>query len=364
MNFKIKTGLISVGIKLFNLLKRISLKWKLIVTVTIVVICLTGGYGYEIYRKIFQPNVKKTGMLYIPTGSQFKEVVELLKKGEFVTNFTSFEWVAEKKNYTNRIKPGAYRIKAGWNNSQLTNLLRSGDQEPVKLTFNNIRLREELAGRLSHYLESDSSAFLTAFNNEKLIAGLGFTNASFPMLFIPNTYSFFWNTSPQQFMERMKHEYDNFWNEARKKKAEMLGLTPLQVVTIASIVQEETNKNDEKKRMAGVYINRLKRGWLLQADPTVKFALKDFSLRRILTEYLTVDSPYNTYKYAGLPPGPINFTESTNIDAVLDAENHNFMYFCAKEDFSGFHNFAQSLPEHLRNASKYQNALNKSKIWK
>jgi UPF0755 protein len=162
----------------------------------------------------------------------------------------------------------------------------------------------------------------------------------------------------------MKREYDQFWNEARKKKAADLGLSPLQVVTIASILQEETNKNDEKSRMAGVYINRVKKGWLLQADPTIKYALGNFQIKRILTADLLVDSPYNTYKYAGLPPGPINFPDIASVDAVLNAEHHNYMYFCAKEDFSGYHNFAVTLAEHSRNAARYQRELNKSKIWR
>ena len=320
--------------------------------------------GNQLYMKVYDPNVKKTGILFIPTGADIQNVTFLLNKGDYLKDSSSFMWVAARKSYSNQVHPGAYKIKKGWGNNQLVNLLRSGDQTPIKVTFNNIRLREELAGKLAHYLESDSLAFLTAFNNEKITEGLGLTKESFPIFIIPNTYEFYWNTSPLKFMERMKREYELFWNESRKKKAALLGLTPLQIVTIASIVQEETNKNDEKMRMAGVYINRLKRGWLLQADPTVKFALRNFGLKRILTEFLSVDSPYNTYKYAGLPPGPINFPDSVTVDAVLNAESHNFMYFCAKEDFSGYHNFAQSLAEHLRNAARYQNALNKIKIWK
>ena len=162
----------------------------------------------------------------------------------------------------------------------------------------------------------------------------------------------------------MKSEYDHFWNDERKKKAADLELTPLQVVTIASILQEETNKNDEKSRMAGVYINRVKKGWLLQADPTIKYAMGNFQIKRVLKEYLSVESPYNTYKNAGLPPGPINFPDIVSVDAVLNAEHNNYMYFCAKEDFSGYHNFALTLAEHNRNAARYQNALNKSEIWR
>lgn len=323
-----------------------------------------GVWGYRLYNDVFQENVKKTGMLYIPTGSVFQQVVDSLNHGDYLKNRSSFQWVASRKKYTEKVQPGAYMIKSGWSNNQLINLLRAGIQTPVKVTFNNIRFREDLAARLAHYLEPDSIAFLSALNNDKIASGYGFTCETFPMLIIPNTYEFYWDTSPVKFIKRMKWEYDHFWNETRKKKAADLELTPLQIVTIASILQEETNKNDEKSRMAGVYINRVKRGWLLQADPTIKYAMGNFQIKRVLTEYLSVDSPYNTYKYAGLPPGPINFPDIASVDAVLNAEHHNYMYFCAKEDFSGYHNFAQSLAEHNRNAARYQNALNYSMIWK
>jgi len=321
-------------------------------------------YGYSVYSKVFDSNVKKSGLLYIPTGSGFQQVVDSLRSGGFLKNHSSFEWVSSKKKYQQKVLPGAYTIKSGWSNNELLNLLRSGNQTPVRVTFNNIRFREELAARLAHYLEPDSAAFLTVLNNDKIASGFGLTRETFPMLIIPNTYQLYWNTTPSKFIERMKWEYDRFWNESRKKKAAELSLSPLQVVTIASIIQEETNKNEEKPRMAGVYINRVKRGWLLQADPTVKYALGNFLIKRVLTEYLSINSPYNTYKYAGLPPGPINFPDTSTVDAVLNAETHNYMYFCAKEDFSGYHNFAQSLAEHNRNAIRYQNALNNNKIWK
>jgi UPF0755 protein len=323
-----------------------------------------GIWGYRIYNDIFQENVKKTGVLYIPTGSVFQQVVDSLNRSGFLKNSTSFQWVAARKHYSNMILPGAYLIKSGWNNNQLINLLRSGTQIPINVTFNNIRFREELAARLAHYLEPDSAAFSSVLNNDKLASDFGFTRESFPAMFIPNTYEIYWNTSPVKFIERMKLEYDRFWNSKRKKRAEELGLSPLQLVTIASIIQEETNKNDEKSRLAGVYINRIKRGWPLQACPTIKYAMGNFQIKRVLTEYLSIDSPYNTYKYSGLPPGPINFPDTVTIDAVLNAENHNYMYFCAKEDFSGYHNFSLSLEEHNRNAARYQNALNNSKIWK
>jgi len=337
-------------------------KW-LVVAVFIAVIT-AGFWGYRIYNDVYQSNVKKTGMLYIPTGSGFQQVVDSLVNGGYLIKLSSFHWVTARKNYPEKIQAGAYLVKKGWSNNTLINLLRSGVQTPVKVTFNNIRFREELAARLAHYLEPDSAAFLSTLNNDKIASGFGFTRESFPMLIIPNTYEIYWNTSPEKFIERMKWEYDRFWSEARKKKAADLELTPLQVVTIASILQEETNMKDEKSRMAGVYINRIKQGWLLQADPTIKYAMGNFLIKRVLTEYLSIDSPYNTYKYAGLPPGPINFPDTATVDAVLNAEHHNFMYFCAKEDFSGYHNFAQSLAEHNRNAARYQNALDSNKIWK
>ncbi len=321
-------------------------------------------WGYRIYNDVFNGNVKKTGMLYIPSGAGFQQVVDSIRHHDFMKNISTFQWVAGHKNYPGNIKSGAYMIKEGWSNDKVIDLLRSGMQTPVRVTFNNIRFREDLAARLAYYLEPDSSAFSIALNDDKIASDLGFTHESFPMLIIPNTYEMYWNTSPVKFIERMKWEYDHFWNESRKKKAADLELTPLQIVTIASILQEETNKNDEKSRMAGVYINRVKKGWLLQADPTIKYAMGNFQIKRVLKEYLSVDSPYNTYKNAGLPPGPINFPDVASVEAVLNAEHHSYMYFCAKEDFSGYHNFAQSLAEHNRNAARYQNALNKSGIMK
>jgi UPF0755 protein len=347
-----------------NSLKYFSKARSLIVVGICIVGVIAGVWGYRLYNDIFQENVKKTGMLYIPTGAVFQQVIDSLNRGGFLTNISSFQLAAAKKKFPERIQSGAYMIKSGWDNNQLINLLHSGIQTPVKVTFNNIRFREELASRLAHYLEPDSAAFVSALNNDKMASDLGFSHETFPMLIIPNTYEFYWNTSPAKFIQRMKWEYDHFWNDARKKKAADLALTPLQIVTIASILQEETNKNDEKSRMAGVYINRVKQGWLLQADPTIKYAMGNFQIKRVLKEYLSVESPYNTYKYAGLPPGPINFPDIASVDAVLNAEHHDYMYFCAKEDFSGYHNFAKSLAEHNRNAAKYQNELNKSNIWK
>jgi len=353
-----------MSLKISNSLMAFPKAGKWLLVGVCIVVATAGVWGYHFYNTVFQGNVKNEGMLYIPTGSGFQQVVDSLKRRDFLKDLPSFQWVAARKNYPEMIHPGAYMIKKGWNNNKLIKILVDGVQTSIKVTFNNIRFREELAARLAYYLEPDSVAFFSALNNDKIASDIGFIHESFPMIIIPNTYEVYWNTSPEKFIERMKREFDQFWNEPRKKKAADLGLSPLQIVTIASIVQEETNKNDEKPRIAGVYINRLKKGWPLQADPTIKYALGNFQIKRVLTEYLSVDSPYNTYKNTGLPPGPINFPDIASVDAVLNAEHHNYMYFCAKEDFSGYHNFAESLNEHNLNAAKYQNALNNNKIWR
>jgi UPF0755 protein len=353
-----------MSLKINNKLMAFLKKGKWLLVDAGIVVIATLICCFNIYNALYKSNIKKSGVIYIATGSGFQQLVDTLNRNGYIDDIKTFKWVSSLKKYDQRVQPGAYTLKSGWCNNQLINLLRAGIQTPVKVTFNNIRFREELAGRLARFLEPDSAAFLKTLNSDKTANDLGLTCESFPVIIIPNTYEIYWNTTPQEFVGRMKREFDQFWNEARKKKASELSLTQLEIVTIASIIQEETNKNDEKSRMAGVYINRLKRGWLLQADPTVKYALGNFLIKRVLTEYLSVNSPYNTYKYAGLPPGPINFPSISSIDAVLNAERHNFMYFCAKEDFSGFHNFALSLSEHSRNAARYQSALNKNKIWK
>jgi UPF0755 protein len=241
-------------------------------------------------------------------------------------------------------------------------MLKGGLQTPLNVTFNNVRTKEDLAGKVGKYLQTDSVSILQLFADTAQIKKYGFTPETFSSMFIPNTYEFFWTTTATEFADRMKKEYDRFWNDERKKKAEEIKLTPVEVITLASIVQAETAKNDELKTIAGLYINRLNRGMFLQADPTVKFAVGDFSLKRILNSHLEIDSPYNTYKNLGLPPGPINFPETSAIDAVLNFEKNKYYYMCAKEDFSGYHNFAATLAEHNRNAAKYRAALDRNKI--
>lgn len=325
---------------------------------------ISGFRAFEVFGFIFTPNVVKDTIVCIPSGSNFKDVEEIIKNQDILNKEKAFSWVAKKKKYKKNVKPGRYEIKKGWNTNQLVNVLRIGDQKPVKVTFNNVRYFDQLAGKVSSYFEIDSLAFLNELQNVDYQSKYGFTEETFSAMFIPNTYEFFWTAKPTDFVSKINAEYLKFWNEDRQAKATKLGLSQIDVSILASIVQEETIKADEKAKVAGLYLNRLKRGMLLQADPTIKYAINDFSVRRVTNDMLATDSPYNTYKYAGLPPGPINFPEISSIDAVLNAENHNYLYMCAKEDFSGYHNFARNISQHNINAAKYRRELNKNKIWR
>jgi UPF0755 protein len=346
--------------------KRIPFWVKVIISFFVILIISGGIAAYKLYHAIYEPNVflgdRRTKHIYLPTGSNFTDVKATLYENGMIINRNTFEWLAEKKNYKNNIKPGRYLIREDMGNNELINLLRSGEQDPVNLTFNNIRLKEQLAGVISRQIEADSASIIRLLNDPEMLRKYDLTPETSKLLFIPNTYEFFWNTSAEQLLERMQREYNTFWNEDRKAKAEKLNLTPTEVSTLASIVQLETIKPDEYRRVAGVYLNRLKRSMPLQADPTVIFATGDFSIRRVLNRHLAIDSPYNTYKYAGLPPGPIALPEARVIDGVLNYENHDYLYFCARDDFSGYHAFARTYSQHLANARRYQNALNQRRI--
>jgi UPF0755 protein len=341
--------------------------WLKVVISIISILIITGGIAaYRLYHAIYEPNIflgeRKTTHIYIPTGSNFNDVKAILYKNGMIVNTNTFEWLAEKKNYRNHIHPGRYLIREDMGNNELINLLRSGNQDPVRLTFNNIRLKEELAGNIARQIEADSLSIIKLLNDPAILKKYELTPETAKLLFIPNTYEFFWNTSAEQLLERMHREYNNFWNEERIRKAQAINLTPLQVGTLASIVQAETSRPDEYSKVAGVYINRLKRNMPLQADPTVIYAVGDFSIRRVLNRHLEIDSPYNTYKYAGLPPGPIRLPDARVLDGVLNYQNHEYLYFCARDDFSGYHAFARTYSQHLANARRYQNALNQRRI--
>jgi UPF0755 protein len=247
-------------------------------------------------------------------------------------------------------------------NNDIINMLRGGLQSPIRVTFNNIRDVDMLAGRIASQIEADSISISNLLHDNQYINQLGFNSYTIPALFLPDTYEFYWSTDAEGFVVRMFQEYNKFWTNERIQQAQAKGLTPIQVSTLASIVNKETNMSNEMPRVAGVYLNRLKSNWLLQADPTLVFAWNDFTIKRVLDRHKEIESPYNTYKYAGLPPGPICIPSIAAIKAVLNAEDHHYYYFCAKEDFSGYHNFAKTLAEHNRNAAKHQQALNQRGI--
>jgi len=307
--------------------------------------------------------LSETVYIYIDEQKNYEEVVSQLQEKAGLPSEKIFRLLAEWMNYPNKVKTGRYAINDGMTMPDVLRLLRSGNQTPVNLTFNNIRTAENLAGRISQQLMMDSISLLSALNDSTIAEKYGFNKYSFIAMFIPNTYEVYWDTSVENLLDRMKSEYEVFWNETRRNKATKMGLTPLEVSTLASIVEEETTYADEYPIVAGLYINRIKKGMRLEADPTVKFAVGDFSLRRILYKHLEVDSPYNTYKYRGLPPGPIRVPSIRAIDGTLSAQRHNYLYMCAKDDLSGRHNFAATHAEHVRNAMRYQRALNARGIY-
>jgi UPF0755 protein len=324
------------------------------------------GWGFHYYQNFFQPNIttgdQPSAYLYIHTGAGFPAVKNILSDHHYIRDMKSFEWVAHKKKYDVKVRPGRYKISDGMNNNELVNLLRSGNQEPVRMIIQNVRTPEELAGKVAAQVEGDSLSILNLLHDPGYLREFGAGPATVFTLFIPNTYEFFWNTTADQFIRRMYKERQKFWNDERLTMMSQEGLDIPGVITLASILEKETVKNIEKPVIAGVYLNRLRKGWPLQADPTLIFAWNDYTIKRVLNKHKEIDSPYNTYKYTGLPPGPICLPSVSSIDAVLKYEKHAFMYFCAKEDLSGYHNFAVTLAEHNRNAERYQEALKRLNI--
>ena len=322
---------------------------------------------YKLYARIFVSNVlleEEHEIVYIPSGSGFDDVLNELEQREIVENLRSFRWVAQKKEYDKYVKPGRYKIRNGLSNNDLVNMLRAGNQDPVMVVFNNVRTLDHVAGKVARYFESDSADFATYFAGEQLPEKYGFEAATFTAMFIPETYEFYWTTSPEEFTDRMSREYEKFWDGERDRKAEKLDMTREEVVTLASIVDEEVLYDDENATVAGLYINRLEQGIPLQADPTLRFALGDYTRQRILNEDKEIRSPYNTYKHRGLPPGPISIPSVSAIDGVLEYEKHKYLYMCAKADFSGYHAFARTYSQHLKNAREYQRVLNKRRIFR
>jgi UPF0755 protein len=322
-------------------------------------VVLTSGTFYA-WQVLFTPNMqldKESTSFIIRPGENFKSIQNRLYNEGIVHEPVSFGFLARLLDYDKQVRPGHYIIEKNMNNLQAVRMLRSGAQTPIRLTFNNVRTRQDLAERVGDKLMFSRQEMDSLLGSPLVAREYGFDTTTFISMFLPNTYEFYWTTSARDFMDRMKKEWEQFWTEERRQKAQAMGLTPEEVTTLASIVRAETNKADEMPRVAGVYLNRLRVNMPLQADPTLVFALGDFSIKRILAKDKAIDSPYNTYMYRGLPPGPINMPTITAIDAVLNAESHKYFYFVAKEDFSGYHTFSVNYDEHMKNARKYQKAL-------
>lgn len=317
--------------------------------------------GYRIYHNVFAVNTPLSTehkVLLIPTGSTLDDVVDSLVMRGQIVNEKTFRWTAGKMDYTDEtIRKGRYVLSFPANNKSLISMLRGGKQSPLSLTIQNVRTIEQMCGRVAARLEFDS-VDLATFLNTQFDTMAGTVPETRLTRFIPNTYEFYWTVTPEEFCKRMLKEHDRFWTDEKKAKASAIGLTPEEVYTLASIIEKETNYNEEKQRMAGVYLNRIRDGIPLQADPTIVFALGDFEIRRVMYGHLEVESPYNTYRNLGLPPGPIFMPGIPSIHAVLDKEQHDFLYFCARptEDGPG-HAFASTLPAHNENARRYQRWL-------
>lgn len=328
-----------------------------------IVICLLGVASILLYYMTGNFSKSETcEYVYIDNDDDLDSVSTKLSPFASEHGLVSFRLLARHTSYNKHIKSGKYAIQPDESTVSVLKKLKNGHQEPVRLTIPESRTTDRLAAALSKKLMIDSLALSILLRDSAFCAKQGYDTATIVCIFVPNTYEVYWNTSIENLMKRMKKEHDTFWNNERQTKALALGLTANDVCTLASIIDEETANNAEKPMIAGMYLNRLKKGMPLQADPTIKFAMKDFALKRIYHDMLNYDSPYNTYKNTGLPPGPIKIASVAGIDAVLNRTEHTYLYMCAKEDFSGTHNFATTYQEHLRNAAKYSKALNERGI--
>jgi UPF0755 protein len=345
-----------------------SKKRKLLAYALVIVSTLAATLSFYFWQVAKSPNLNvegdKTFVLYIPEGANYQTVVDSLEKHKIINDMVSFGFLSKWMKYKESVKAGRYEIPANSSNREILTKLRNGDQDPVKLTFNNVRTKSDLLKKIGTKFVFKPEELFSLLQNPETCQKYGFDTTTIMSMFLPDTYKINWTITPEKFMGRMHDEYKKYWTEAKVQKAESIGMNPVKVATLASIVQSETNKVDEMPRVAGAYINRLNINMPLQADPTVKFAVGDFTLRRILDKHLAISSPYNTYKNTGLPPGPIALPEKNALDAVLNYEQHKYIYFCAKEDFSGYHNFAETYQEHLNNRDLWVKALDERKIFK
>lgn len=341
---------------------------KALILAIVIFSVLLSSFSFYAYQVIKSPNVlvqKDDTYLHIYPATNFKQLQDTLFEKEIVHDLVAFSLLAKFKGYDKAVKSGRYLLKSNMSNSEAINLLRSGNQVPVNITFNNIRLISELPEKICANIALNPDQLRPLLSDTVLIQEYGFDYENFISMFLPNTYEVFWDITAKGLIDRMHREYENFWDQEKQQKADSLGLSPKEVSILASIVYAESLQHPEElPRIAGLYLNRLSRNMALEADPTLIYAIGDFSIKRVLNQYKEVESPYNTYKYTGLPPGPIRAPSIAAINGVLNHEKHNYLFMCAKEDFSGYHNFAATLSEHNRNARLYQNALNRAKLYR
>lgn len=340
-------------------------KWKKISLIVILILMIPaaiGGYWFwKIYYKPGTHQGDDKGVFYVHTGTTYEQLLDNLEAKKIIDNRKDFEWTAKLKKFENP-KPGRYRIREGMTYRELINMFKAGLQEPVMITFNTVRTKQDLARQVGRYLECDSLELITLLEDDSFAAKYGFSGETFLTMFIPDSYEFYWNTSADEFFTRMAEEYKKFWTEDRKAKAKELRLTQSEVSILASIVESEQRLVvEERKVVAGLYLNRIRKGMKLESDPTVIYAMGDFSKMRVYFDDLDYDSPYNTYKYRGLPPGPILLPEKESIDAVLYHEKNDYIFMCA-EYGTNRHKFTDNLAEHERNADKFRAALNKAGV--
>lgn len=341
---------------------------KILWAIALIGLVILAVIAYYIYGAMFKPNTafnNETAYIYVPTNAVYPQVRAQLEP--LLEDIETFDALARQKQYTSNIKAGRFAISKGMNNNEIINSIRSKNL-PLKIAFNNQNSLADLAGRISTQIEADSLSLINAMTDEAFLSENGFTRATALGMYLPNSYEFFWNTSAKGFRDKMLKEYNRFWSDNRKAKAEKLNLSPNEVITLASIVHEESKKADEQPRVAGVYLNRLRIGMALQADPTLKFAAyqlpqyKNTVIRRVLNVHKEIESPYNTYKNVGLPPGPIAMPDLSAIKAVLNPEKHNYLYFAADAKRIGYHKFAKTLAQHNNNAREYQRYLSSQGI--
>jgi UPF0755 protein len=341
---------------------------KILWAVALIGLAIFAFIAYYIYGAMFQPNTafnNETAYIYVPTNANYGQVRSQLDP--LLDDIDSFDALAKQKKYTTNIKAGRFSISKGMNNNDIINSIRSKNL-PIKIAFNNQHNLSDLAGRISTQIEADSLSLYKAMTDDSFLNENDFTKATALGMYLPNSYEFFWNTTAEGFRDKMLKEYNRFWTDSRKAKAKTLNLTPNEIITLASIVHEESKQADEQPRVAGVYINRLRIGMPLQADPTLKFAAyqlpeyKNRVIRRVLNVHKTIDSPYNTYENRGLPPGLIAMPDLSAIRAVLNPEKHSYLYFAADAKRIGYHKFAKTLAQHNTNAREYHRYLSSQGI--